>query len=147
MQKEIKYKVNKNNCHICKSHHLDEEGYPCCRRNGRTAPIYRHIFWLYKRPPKAGMVIRHTCDNRLCINPEHLIAGTHADNVCDRVKRGRSASGEHNGRSKLTSAQALAIYKDRTTSKSALAKKYGIDRQVIRKIQRREIWKSAIATF
>lgn len=143
MQKEIKYKVNKNNCHICKSHYLDDEGYPCCKRNGVTAPIYRHIFWLYKGRHKAGMVIRHTCDNRLCINPEHLIAGTHADNVRDRVARGRSASGEHNGRSKLTASQAKAIYKhkDKGTSKTDLARIYGVDRQVIRKIHRGEIWK------
>lgn len=36
-----------------------------------------------------GMVIRHTCDNPRCINPEHLVAGTPQDNMDDKVKRNR----------------------------------------------------------
>lgn len=39
----------------------------------------------------AGVVVRHTCDNPRCINPDHLIGGTKADNNRDRVVRGRSA--------------------------------------------------------
>jgi len=42
---------------------------------------------------EAGRVIRHTCNNRLCVNPSHLLNGTHADNMndrslafCDKVK-------------------------------------------------------------
>lgn len=40
-----------------------------------------------KLPP---MVVRHTCDNRKCINPEHLVPGTHRENMKDMVERGRS---------------------------------------------------------
>lgn len=38
-----------------------------------------------------GVVVRHTCDNPRCVNPEHLIGGTKADNNKDRADRGRSA--------------------------------------------------------
>lgn len=34
-------------------------------------------------------VARHSCDNRGCVNPSHIVDGTHADNARDAVDRGR----------------------------------------------------------
>ncbi len=36
-----------------------------------------------------GQIVRHTCDVRECVNPEHLILGTHKDNTHDSVIRNR----------------------------------------------------------
>lgn len=41
------------------------------------------------------MIIRHTCDNPPCINPEHLVLGTHKDNAQDRVERGRNGVNQY----------------------------------------------------
>lgn len=38
-------------------------------------------------------VARHTCDVPACVNPDHLIEGTQADNVHDMVDRDRQAKG------------------------------------------------------
>lgn len=40
-----------------------------------------------KIPP--GLLVRHQCDNKLCVNPGHLILGTQTENILDSVRRGR----------------------------------------------------------
>jgi hypothetical protein len=43
-------------------------------------------------------IILHSCDVPNCINPNHLMLGTHQDNVQDKVNKGRQAKGKDNGR-------------------------------------------------
>jgi hypothetical protein len=88
---------------------------------------------------KPDQVICHRCDNRWCVNPEHLFAGTHADNLGDMAAKGRAASGSRHGMSKLTDEQVADIrrrYKDgrggvltkgqRPNSQRALALEFGV---------------------
>lgn len=51
--------------------------------------------------PKGG-VVRHSCDNKRCVNPTHLTLGTRAQNVKDSVDRGLMPSGESHHNSKLS---------------------------------------------
>ena len=57
---------------------------------------HRVSFEYYKGKIPEGLIIRHTCDNPMCINPDHLIVGTNSENSKDMVKRGRSLKGNKN---------------------------------------------------
>ena len=57
----------------------------------------------------SGAVVRHTCDNARCCNPQHLVLGTVADNNRDRVTRGRSAIGQRSGKAVYTEDQVRAL--------------------------------------
>jgi len=54
-------------------------------------------------------LVLHICDNRCCVNPNHLYLGNHLDNMQDRYDRNRIANGENNGWSILTDADVLSI--------------------------------------
>lgn len=91
-----------------------------------------------------GLVVRHTCDNRKCVNPAHLVPGTCADNSRDMVERGRQASGEANGNAKLTDeavAQIRAMYVkgSREAGGPALGRMFGVTSAAINNIVRNKV--------
>lgn len=65
-------------------------GYGKCAWYGRTLGAHTVAFRLYKGRIPEGHIIRHTCNNRICVNPEHVISGTYSDNLEDaRIANGR----------------------------------------------------------
>jgi hypothetical protein len=72
----------------------------------------------------------HTCDNPSCCNPKHLFVGTHADNMADKVAKGRSPdfSGDKGPRAKLSMTQAREARELRKNGASVkdLAKQFGL---------------------
>lgn len=118
----------------------DKWGYYDKKIDGRTTKIHRWVYEMVCGPIPDGLVIRHTCDNPACVNIDHLLIGTHADNVADKVSRGRQAKGTSHGRTKLTEEQVRLI-RNSTEEKGVLAAKFGVDRRLITAIQKREIWK------
>jgi len=114
--KEIEYKIDSNNCWICTSHKANNcngIAYPRVTRNGKVQTVAKFMFLKYKGQLPEGHLIRHKCDNPLCINPEHLETGTHEDNMRDKVERNRCASlkGSDNPSAKLTEDKVLEIRK------------------------------------
>ena len=136
---KLKYRITENECWECTSHCTNSEGYVKVTHNGKQS--YGHRYMYEKIYGKiSSEVLRHTCDNRWCINPSHLIEGTHADNVKDRVERKRSAVGTANGRAKLSELDVIDIFIDNITPKNTLAKRYNVDPKVIRDIKNGKTW-------
>lgn len=76
-------------------------------RGAGTDRTHRVSFRLFKGKIPRRLVVRHTCDNRKCFRPDHLVLGTHKQNSDDKWERGRaSAPPVHRG---LANPRARAI--------------------------------------
>ncbi len=142
--KQIKWH-REGDCFRCTSHKTDKVGYVRIMRDKKLFSIARRI--LEKRHGcMIGLVARHTCDNRWCINPSHLIPGTSLDNVRDMISRGRMnqdvllKSGELNVSSKLSESSVRAIRKS-SKSQTLIARKYKVDQSLVSLIRARKIWR------
>lgn len=58
-------------------------------RDKEPSAPYREFYIRIKGPIPNGIILRHKCDNRLCMNPNHLEPGTASDNARDKMERGR----------------------------------------------------------
>lgn len=125
---------------------LSPEGYALVSKPGvrsRCVGLHRLVYAEKVGTDLAGIkgtVVRHTCDNPRCINADHLIGGTSADNNRDRAERGRSAK-RVPSRQRLTLEQCrfiLVHHKKRHPKYGtvAIAKMFGVDPNVIIKIMK-----------
>lgn len=108
----------------------NEDGYGRTWINDKGYYAHRVIFNLAfpnviqlsapKDTDETGFLL-HKCDNPSCCNPNHLFVGNHADNMADKVKKGRAAdfSGDKGPRCKLTMEQANEIRQRRKNGISA----------------------------
>ena len=100
----------------------------------KSVRAHRYSYELHKGEIQEGMVVMHSCDNPLCVNPDHLSIGTRLDNNRDAVKKCRNAYGEKNGHSRLTSIQINEILID-TRKQYLIAKDYGVTQSHISRIK------------
>jgi len=125
-------------------------GYGTLKARGKMRLAHREAYEVeHGEGSASGMVVRHRCDTPACVNPAHLEIGTHADNIRDKMERGRQkcggVKGEAHGCAKLTEADVRAIrlaYSSggNTHGQRAIARRFGVSKSQIGRIISRETW-------
>lgn len=118
-------------------------GYGRLNVNGKNTPAHRFSYELNKGKIPSGMCVCHSCDNPLCVNPEHLWLGTRKDNNLDRTSKGRSVVGEQRSQSKLSWGMVndiRKIYSEGKYSQRELCKKFNISQPLLCKVVNNKNW-------
>lgn len=84
-------------------------GYGAMKVNGKVVDAHRVSFVLAHGKVPAGSLVMHSCDNRACVNPDHLTLGTDQDNSKDAVSKGIIKPWRPKRETPLTDAELLEI--------------------------------------
>lgn len=122
---------------------LNKDGYGWFELNCKMHLAHRVMLEHKLNTSLKGLCACHTCDVRRCVNPDHLYAGTHIDNMRDRGERGRlpNRHGEKAPSAKLTDEQALKIITDKATASQELAKLYNVSLTTIYRVRAGETFR------
>lgn len=142
---------------------LDAHGYGIFYWSGnQQMKAHRASYQLNTGEIPPGMCVCHTCDNRKCVNPEHLWIGTQQENTADRQAKGRGPvvyagalmlgddhwtrrhperrlNGNKNGRAKLSADQVATLrseYAIGGVSQAKLAIRFGCGQSQVSRIVR-----------
>lgn len=132
-------------------------GYGAFKIAGKVIDAHRFAYELHRgAAPLPGIWICHTCDNRKCCNPAHLVAGTPLDNFNDMVDRGRRVAPAQISKSQRVRRDAGVIYNQKLTREKveriravwaegghthgSLGVLFGVDRSTIGRVVRGERW-------
>ena len=112
-----------------KGHQSD--GYGVISINKRCLLAHRVAYEAFIGEIPHGMIVMHKCDNPSCINPEHLLVGSHQDNMRDRNTKGRARGkswpGESHPAAKLTKLDVIAIKElSGKVSQKQIAARFGV---------------------
>lgn len=121
---------------------IEENGYGRFNPNGNTEWAHRVAYKLFCGEIPDGKDVCHTCDNRACVRPDHLFAGSRLENMQDAKEKGRSACGVKLPQAKLN-PDIVRVVRQRISDGhklSDIAQSYGVRHTTIGYIKRGKTW-------
>lgn len=128
---------------------IDYKGYGYFGASRVNIKVHRFSFFLGHGSLPEDKMICHSCDNRRCVNPGHLFAGTAKDNAHDCIKKGRKPffAGSDIGTSKLDEGKVIEIRRNYAGKESfaSIGRRYGVSPQTIKRVIVGTGWRYATA--
>lgn len=120
----------------------NNDGYGQVKYNGKMRLAHRVAYELANGAIDPELCVMHTCDNPSCINPYHLVLGTHQENMADMARKSRTnpVQGVRHHKAKLTESDVLAIRSD-SRSHPAIAAAYQISVGTVENIKYLRTWR------
>lgn len=114
-------------------------------KRGCTFSTHRFSWTRFKGPIPEGMHVLHHCDNRPCVNPDHLFLGNAADNSADMRAKNRQCKGWGKPGAHLGYERAAEIRnrRDRGQSRRDMAKEMNISTAIVNNVLDRGDWEMA----
>lgn len=116
-----------------------KDGYATYSVSGAPRLAHRASYVLVNGKLASHLCVCHACDNRACVRPSHLFAGTRQENSADCKAKDRHNRGERVHSAKLTSAEVLEIRAD-TRSRRIIADQYSVSKETVSGIRSRKTW-------
>lgn len=117
---------------------LGEKGYGEFWFENQMRRAHR-VAWALYRGTINDLHVLHHCDNRVCVNPDHLYLGTHVQNMAQRESRGMTIRGSRSPLAKLTE-EDVAYIRRSTMTRRELMQIYNLSSGAIQHILQRRTW-------